>query len=335
MSASQIYLPRVTQAPAFEAGLPTWQCQGRAMGMQWQINWRGGTEELALTLQQQFEASLELVEQQMSHWHDASDLMRFNRAASGWISLPAELLFVLERARFIAQQSGACFNPCLGALVQLWGFGPGSRYRQPDWQIPETAAIDAARAACDWQALQIDLARQSAWQPGGMQLDLSGIAKGYAVDLLAQQLEQHEIRHYLVEFGGELRGAGVRADQQPWWVEIEVPARFGSKPARQLLGLLGLAVASSGDDRQYFEVQGQRYSHTLDGRSGYPINNELVSVSVIHRSCMIADAWASALSVLGCQRGLLMAQQEQLAALFMTTQGELHLSPALQEMVHD
>lgn len=335
MSESQLYLPRLEHAPHWQPGLAQWQCQGSAMGMRWRVLWRGGETGLAQSLQQQFEAQLDLVERQMSHWRDDSDLMRFNRAAPGWLAIPPQLFEVLQRARFIAQQSSGCFNPCLGGLVQLWGFGPGSRYRQPDWQAPSSTAIAAALATTDWRQLQLDPAQTRAYQAGGLQLDLSGIAKGYAVDRLAGQLEHANIGDYLVEFGGELRGAGMRADQQPWWVEIEVPGRLPSALPRQLIGLHGLAVASSGDEQQFFEQQGRRYSHTLDCRSGYPVASELVSVSVLHPRCTEADAWASALYVAGSQQGMALARAEGLAALFITATGELLASPALQDMAHD
>lgn len=335
MSESQIYLPRLEQAPIWQPDLSSWQCQGQAMGMTWRVLWRGGETALAQSLQQQFEAQLALVEQQMSHWNPASDLMRFNRAEPGWHALPAELMQLLARARFIAQQSSGCFNPCLGELVQLWGFGPGSRYRQAGWQAPAPAAIQAALASTDWRQLQLDVANLRAYQAGGLQLDLSGIAKGYAVDLLSEQLEQAGINDYLVEFGGELRGAGLRADQQPWWIEIELPENLAGILPRQILGLVGLAVASSGEQQQFFEHQGQRYSHTLDGRHGYPLDGSVSCVSVLHANCTDADAWASALYVLGSQRGMELARQEGLAVLMITAAGELSLSPALQDMLHD
>src|SRR5690606_37277231 len=162
------------------------------------------------------------------------------------------------------------------ALVDLWGFGPAPRRAS----APAAAEIEEARARGGWRRLRLDPVHLRAWQPGGLQIDLSSIAKGYAVDLLAQWLHAHGIHHFL----GEVGGHGFRRDGQPWWVGLEQPlARDGQALAGlapTVIALHGLAVATSGDYRRYFEDAGQRYSHTIDPRSGAPVAHALASVSV-------------------------------------------------------
>ncbi|MES2016400.1 MAG: FAD:protein FMN transferase [Pseudomonadota bacterium] len=259
---------------------------------------------------------LDAVVAQMSHWDTGSDLARFNAAPAGtWLRLPAEFHHVLRYALGVAHDSGGAYDPCAGALVERWGFGAQRRHDQIGYSKPACAEIDALLAAP-----AIRLENGSAWQPGGVQLDLSSVAKGFAVDQLARALEARGVHHYLVEVGGELRGAGVKPDGQPWWVELEgVPdARNG---VQTVVALHGLSLATSGDYRSYLECDGQRLPHTIDPRSGYPIDNQLASVSVLHAECMAADALSTALTVLGPVHGLAFAQARALAARFLLRRG--------------
>ncbi len=164
---------------------------------------------------------------------------------------------------------------------------------------------------------RLDGEARALFQPGGLLLDLSSVAKGYAVDQLGRCLERHGVRHYLVEVGGELRGAGMKPDGEPWWVELEgVPGTAGG-PARPVVALHGLSVATSGDYRRFFQNGAQRASHTLDPRTGYPIANGVASVTVLHASCMAADALSTALGVMGDEAGLAFAEEHGLAARFL------------------
>ena len=175
--------------------------------------------------------------------------------------------------------------------------------------------------------LELDLPARRARQPGGLQLDLSAIAKGYGVDRLARYLDSQGIHHYLVEVGGELRGAGSKPDGQPWWVMLEQvdgaadSADNARHPAEMLLALHGLSVATSGDYRRFFQDGTARFSHTIDPRSGMPIANQLASVTVVHAECMAADAWSTALTVLGVEAGLALAEEQGLAARFLQRDG--------------
>lgn len=260
---------------------------------------------------------LDIVVAQMSHWEPDSDLSRFNSAAAGtWRHLPLAFYKVLSYALEVADASGGAYDPCAGALVNLWGFGARRRYDEAGFYAPADDAIGAILARQDRLRLRVEAAARKVLQPGGVEIDLSSVAKGYAVDQLAQSLELQGVRHYLVEVGGELRGAGVKPDGQPWWVTLEgVPDARAQEPT--VVALHGLAIATSGDYRRHYQHRGARASHTLDPRTGYPIRNRVASVTVLHAECMAADALSTALSALGLDAGMRFAEAHQLAARFL------------------
>lgn len=293
---------------------------GRSMGTSWSVRLvaapQGSPEHLALDhLQHGLQRQLDAIVAEMSHWEADSDLGRFNRAGAGtWLALPPAFFDVLSFAMGVARDSGGAYDPCAGTLVNLWGFGPYGRFDQPEFVPPSADEIAVARTQLAAAGVRLERDGRKALQPGGVQLDLSAVAKGYSVDRLAYYLTTQGVRHYLVEVGGELRGAGVKPDGQPWWVALE---EVGDAPAQLVLALHGLAVATSGDYRRYFELDGRRYSHTIDPRSGMPIANDLASVTVVHGQCMAADAWSTALTVLGAEQGLALAERQGLAARFV------------------
>jgi thiamine biosynthesis lipoprotein len=259
---------------------------------------------------------------QMSHWDSGSLLSRYNRAPAGsWHPLPPQFFEVMDYALSVFEDTGGAYDPAAGALVELWGFGAHKRYDQAGFYAPARDAVAAAlaqRASCQ---PQLDRVQRRLYQPGGAVLDLSSVAKGYAVDRLALRLEALGVRHYLVEAGGELRGAGVKADGQPWWVELEgvpdAPTSATSPVPQSVVALHGLAVATSGDYRRYFYQTQRRVSHTLDPRTGYPIANDVASVTVLAPTCMAADALSTALTVMGVDAGLAFADARGLAARFL------------------
>lgn len=247
-----------------------------------------------------------------SHWDPDSELSRFNASAPGRIVVSKQLWTVVEAAVDLAHQTGGGMDPTLGALVDLWGFGPPG-LRAADRQVPDADEIAAAQAFTGWQRLAPDPGARSLVQPGGLRLDLSGIAKGHAVDRVSDLLRAVGVGHHLVEIGGELKGCGVKPDGMPWWVEIDCPHRL--RAPRTLVALHDLALASSGDTERAFEVAGRRYGHTIDGRTGRPVINGATSVSVIADSAMQADGLATALTVLGGEAGLAWADAHGVAAL--------------------
>ena len=298
--------------------------RGSTMGTGWsaRLMLPPGVE---LDLEAAFERELDLVVAQMSHWDPDSLLSRYNAAPAGsWHALPPAFYEVMAYALAVREQSGGAYDPAAGALVNLWGFGPIARFDQAGFYAPDAQAVADALAHRARARVELDRAGRRLLQPGGALLDLSAVAKGYAVDRLALCLERQGVHHYLVEIGGELRGAGVKGDGQPWWVEIEgVPDADGAaRPGPQaVVALHGLAVATSGDYRRYFHQAGQRRSHTLDPRSGYPIAHSLASVTVLAPSCMQADALSTALTVLGPDAGMAWAETHGLAARFLLRRG--------------
>ncbi len=270
---------------------------------------------------------------EMSPWEPGSHITRFNTAPPGtWRRLPEAFFKVLSSALAWAERTDGAYDPTIGASVNLWGFGPeGSR-----GSIPDRQSVDRARGRGGWQRVALDHASRSAFQPGGMLLDLSSIAKGFAVDEVARFLRRRGIGNLLVEIGGELRGEGLKPDGTPWWVELERPRAHSGVLPDTILALTGLSVATSGDERRFFDVARRRYAHTLDPATGAPVAHDLVSVTVAAEDCMTADAAATALTVLGPRNGPALAAAHRIAARFVRLEGHAlteQLSPAMAAML--
>jgi thiamine biosynthesis lipoprotein len=271
------------------------------------------------------QTALDRVVAQMSQWEPGSDISRFNCTVPGqWRMLPPEFVRVLKAALDVAEASGGAFDPAMGALTDLWGFGPAP--------APSAAPHPTVIAAIlsDRGGIELDAPALRARRTGEAQLDFSGIAKGFGVDQAAEWLLAQGVRHFLLEVGGELRGEGVKPDGQPWWVDIECPPGVKLTPLR--VALHRLSVATSGDYRRWLDADGRRHGHTLDPRGGCPVENGLRSVTVLHESCMLADAWATALAVLGPAEGMALASAHGLAAHMVAQDGE-RMSPAFADML--
>jgi thiamine biosynthesis lipoprotein len=285
------------------------------MGTSWSVRFAAPADCDLRTIELAILERLDSIVAQMSHWRADSLISAYNRAAAeSWTTLSPDFTTVIDSAIDIARRSHGAFDPTIGRVVDLRGFGP-----DPAARTANEATIAAVHVLAGWERLQRDGNRLL--QPGGLALDLSGIAKGHAVDAVADRIAEEGVRHALVEIGGELAGRGVRPDGEPWWVDLEDPP--GIALPRLRIALHGLAVATSGDYR--------RGAHTIDPRNGRSTGHGLRSVSVIHKSAMLADAWATALTVLGPREGLALAADQGLAARFVTD--EERLSPALLEML--
>lgn len=295
------------------------QLSGTAMGTRWQVQLveddgvrLTGLEAAITSLLQELDRGI------FSTWTDASELSLLNAGAGeGAVVVSAALFEVLQAAQRIHRLSGGAFDPGVGPLVDLWGFGP-----RPSGPVPDAAAIEAARARLGIGAVALDVQDGSVRLPARVQLDLSGIAKGYAVDRVASLLEEHGARHYLVEIGGELRLAGYRPGGGPWRIAIETP-----ETAPGVFSVLessgeSLALAGSGDYRNFRLIDGERASHEIDPRSGRPVSHELAAVTVLATSAMEADAWATALMVLGPEVGHHYADRLGLSAYFIIRAGD-------------
>jgi thiamine biosynthesis lipoprotein len=332
---TRVLVPRLARPPARPIGGAVLALGGATMGTTWSVKLVAPPTASPAALTARIQNELDQVTAQMSPWAPDSDLSRFNRAAAGtWTILPSQFAQVLRAAIDVATASAGAFDPTLGALTDLWGFGPRPFSGAP----PSRAEALAAHQPDHWR--QVVLEGDALVQPGGLTLDLNGIAKGFAVDHVAAALDRAGVRSYLVEVGGELRGTGAKPDGQPWWVELERPpiAHDGaaSENPRTLAALHDLSCATSGDYRRFFDHAGRRYAHTLDPASAAPTDNGVVSVTVLHPSCMLADAWATALTVLGPEAGSALATKLDLAALILShgPNGlEERLTPALQAML--
>ncbi len=268
------------------------------------------------------EGELDRVVAQMSHYREDSDLCRFNRAAAGtWQPIPPEFFHVLERALSIARETDGAFDPALGGVVNAWGFGP---------------AAPAPQVAGRWREVALCPETREAWQPGGATLDLSAIAKGFAVDQLVRATLRLGLASFLVEIGGELCARGVKPDGQPWWVAVEPPAP--EFPEEMLIALCNGAVATSGDYRRFVMEGGERLPHTMDPATAAPARSGVASVTVLHAEAMAADAYSTAMAVLGAGPGMALADGLGLAAYMIIREGEAyrsHCSRAFQRMLDD
>lgn len=300
-----------TTRPAGPDAVPA-TLAGTTMGTRWSVRLVLPARADLHALHDGIQARLDTVVAQMSDWEADSDLSRFNRAGAGsWQALPAEFFAVLTCALEIAAQSGGAFDPTVGPLVRAWGFGAAAAPR-----VPAAAALEAARARLGWRRIVLDPHGRRALQPGDAALDLSGIAKGFAVDQVARELRARGIRAALVEVGGELYGYGSKPDGGAWRVLVETGSDDdGAEPC--VLALDGRAVATSGDRWHWFEQDGRRYAHTLDPRTGAPAACAPAAVTVVAEDAMHADAWATALTVLGAREGLAFAQANGIAARFV------------------
>jgi thiamine biosynthesis lipoprotein len=204
----------------------------------------------------------------------------------------------------------------VGALVNLWGFGPEASLRG----VPSPLAVKMARKNVGYQSLEVNPGNYLIRKRKALYIDLSAIAKGFAVDQLSRLLRAQGYHDFLVEIGGELFASGRAPGNRPWQVGIELPSALG-RAIYTSLPLQNMAMATSGDYRNYFKQGGKRYSHTIDPRTGYPIDHSLVSVTVLAKSAMLADAWATAISVLGADMGLQLANRQQLAVLVIIKTG--------------
>lgn len=257
---------------------------------------------------------LESVNQQMSTWEPDSAISRFNQAEPDTRhTLPPDFFKVLDHALELARETNGAYDPTVAPLVNLWGFGAG----RDEFHKPAAGEIERVRARTGWEQLELDPEQRSVVQPGDVELDLSSVAKGYAVDKVADFLRERGVDAFLVEIGGELRARGTKPGGEPWRVAVEKPQSGPSRQAEQVLPLRGRAMATSGDYRNFHEVDGERYSHTIDPRTGRPVEHRLASVTVLASNCMEADALATALNVMGPEEGMAFARQRNLPVLML------------------
>lgn len=269
-----------------------------------------------LLIKKSIDILLDDLNAKMSTYLPDSELSRLNQSRStDWIEISDDLYEVIKQAIDIYTISDGAFDITVGPLVNLWGFGPD---KKPD-SIPDDQQIQTLLSSTGTNKIHLnDLSRAIKKDNPEIYIDLSGIAKGYAVDRIAGLLQyQYAIKNFMVEIGGEIRTNGVNPDRQPWRIGIEKPVSH-ERSVERIINLENTGMATSGDYRNYFEVNGIHYSHIIDPRTGKPVIHQLVSVSVLHSSSMIADAWATALQVLGPEKGLVLANKLGLSVFFIS-----------------
>jgi thiamine biosynthesis lipoprotein len=265
------------------------------------------------------DAILADVNQQMSTYIEDSELSSLNRAPENqWLKVSPDLFSLLSLSRSISEQTDGAFDITVGPLVNLWGFGP---MNNPSTTRPKAEDIRSARVQTGYLNLDINAETGKVRKRiTGLYVDLSSIAKGYGVDVIAAYLESLTIQDYLVEIGGEVRGSGRSHRGDYWRIAVEKP-EAGQRQVQRIIEFSDSAVATSGDYRNYYEYDGKRFSHTIDPRTGSPVDHGLVSVTVLGDRAANADAWATALMVLGEDTGFQLAERKGIAALFLYRKG--------------
>lgn len=288
--------------PALALGAPALRTmKGHAFATVWSISTPSGVdlEPLRTALAEMLAG----VDVQMSPWRADSNVSHFNRASAGTMPMPAELVHVTSVALALASASGGEFDPTVGPLVSRWGFGPIKGDDATDWRHIglEGDALSKAR--------------------DGLTLDLCGIAKGYALDRMADLVKDAGHGDFLIDLGGELSACGTHPSGRSWHVAVEDP-RPGVEGAVEVLDLGGMAVATSGSRANSYVVGQRRYSHIIDPLTREPANSSLLSVSVIAPNAMVADGWATALYAAGAARGPALARRNEVDALFVLEDGQ-------------
>ncbi len=319
-----------------EKTIETIHLSGQTMGTTWSVAMllKPGRTDAAV-LKQLLQNRLDQINRLMSTYDQTSEISRFNNQAStGWFAISADTAEVIELSLAISRLTGGAFDISVGPLVELWGFGASDRSEN----IPSEEQINKSLALVGYE--NIRLRRQPAAiskQIPELRIDLSAVAKGYAVDALAEILGQQGVGNYLVEIGGELKIAGHRGDGAPWQIAIEKPLE-GVRGVATIFPLTDIALATSGNYRNFYLQDGQRYAHTLDPVSGKPARHKLASVTVLDQTCARADALATALMVMGEEQGRQLCEKNHIAAYLLIHEKSslsVYVSPAFQMFVKE
>jgi len=285
-----------------------YQVSGSTMGTYWSARWvddnpTNVTEPAAV--QQALEAALARINALMSTWDPDSELSEFNASISAEpIELGKETLKVIDEALGISRLTKGRYDVSLKPIIELWGFG-----RDTSTPTPDEAAIEEARLSSGYRQL-VRVGNTIRKRNPELAIDVSSLAKGYAVDVLGKVMQDKGISRFLVDIGGELMASGTRVDGLAWRVGIESPEGL----VEQVISLHDTHIASSGSYRNFRMENGKRLSHIIDGATGKPIEHDLVSVNVVHQSTMLADAWATALLVVGEDEAQQLIRQQALTA---------------------
>jgi thiamine biosynthesis lipoprotein len=303
-------------AHASFASEPVHQTTGKAMGMKWSVKWVGGQE--GAVIQQDISALLTEIEKEMSTYRADSELSRFNVARStNWFPVSTNLMRVVAVSLELAVKSEGALDPTVYPLVQAWGFGPIRRVGQ----MPTVTEIAIARTKVGHTNVQVRASPPAVRKLRPfVSLDVNAVAMGLAADLAKARLEQRGCVNFLVDMGGEFAAVGDGPEGKGWPVGIEQPGSNGERIQR-LIHLRDQCLATSGDDRNFREINGKRYHHIIDPRTGWPAEMQVASATVIHASCAQADGWATAIVVMGRERGLALARENKLRVILLERDG--------------
>lgn len=273
-----------------------------------------------LQVKELVEKRLAELNRMMSTYDPKSEISQFNQLDSeDWFPVSRETAKVVAFALEVSKKTDGAFDPTIGPVVNLWGFGPGKRRVRP----PNDESFAKALERVGYQNIVVRMDPPALRKTNSsVYLDLSAIAKGYAVDQISELLQAQGIHSSLVDIGGEVRTSGIKPEGRPWRVAVEKPQADQEKPFQEILEIRDASLATSGDYRNYFEQEGIRYSHTIDPKTGSPIRHQLAVVSVQTKECMEADALATALLVMGPQKGYDWCVKHEVAALFQERQAQ-------------
>lgn len=304
---------------------PLLMWEGRTMGTTYMVKIAGVPQDdaLAAELRTVVEKRFDEINRQMSNYQPDSELSRFNRSTSqAPFKVSAEFARVVRHALELSRDSGGAFDPTVGPLVNLWGFGPAGRRTDP----PAEGEIAELLLQCGAGHLRVTPQDELQKDISGLQLDLGGIAKGYGADVAAQVLRDRGYSNIFVAVCGEIVAFGNNPEGKPWQVGVERPIQDLPRGAdySAIVPLSGRALSTSGDTYNYFkDAEGTTYSHILDPSTGRPIRHKLASVTVIGPNGLTADGLATTLYVMGPERGLeLIEARPDYAALFIVRTGE-------------
>jgi FAD:protein FMN transferase len=297
--------------------------RGTTMGTTYHIKLTAVLQSVAIEkLHAEVEQALAEIDRQMSTYRTDSELSRFNRAEAGeWFPVSAATADVVAAAQSISEKTNGALDVTVGPLVRLWHFGPASKAtngKPREFKPPADALLDAARQQVGHQKLVVRTSPPALRKEiDGLDVDLSSVASGYAIDRLAQLVRDRGLQDFMIELGGEISAAGSRPDGRPWRVAIERPIA-GQREMQSSVSLTDAAIATAGDYQKFFEYEGRHYSHIIDPATGRPIEHGLASVTVVADTCLAADGWDTPLLVLGPQRGFECAEEHGIAALFIS-----------------
>ena len=280
----------------------------------------GFGEEAEEALARGIKTEIDHVDKLMSRFRDDSEISGFNRHRSVEpFDMSDDAISLLKKAHKISELTDGAFDTTVGPLVRLWGF-----HTKKSLQCePDPAAIEREKARVGYRLLDIDAKRDRfSKKRVDVELDLSGVAKGHAVDMVAIAVMKLGYENFMVEIGGEVRVGGISKRGTPWRVAIEKPINATQREIYEVIELKDTSMATSGDYRSFYKIDGKRISHTIDPRTGRPIENRLASVTVLHDECSVADSLATGLTVMGPDDGLKLANRQNLTALFIVREDD-------------